>query len=263
VGYQINASGVGATGCTQQEAEAAVTDAMDAWGLASRDGGSTTCTDFHFDPAAAPTTTRTAIGRDGVNLIVFRSGRCLAGETPAANNCWDTVKNGIATIGLTTTTFDDRTGQILDSDIELFAWDGITGTPGTGGDGFDFTCGGTPVVDARTVVMHEAGHMLGLDHPCTHAPNPVLDPGYPGCTGAFTQIMAPQISTVSAGTLHIDDVDGICTIYPKAAATAICPPVEGPDSGGGGCSSAGGASVAGLLLAAFAGSRLGRRRRQR
>jgi hypothetical protein len=254
VTYRINASGVTQTGCqTAAAAEATVLPAMAKWAGAKRATDAAACTDFTFDPASPVSTTHKAVGNDGVNLIVFRKGRCQATEDPAVANCWSHPRTAAGdVIGLTTTTFDTKTGEILDADMELFASDGA--------DGFYFTCGGpgspactgTPylpgcnLTDVGAVVTHEAGHMLGLGHVCTQE----FGQWYTDCP-AETPVMSPSVGDVAQRELAPDDVAGVCTVYPKGAATVTCVP---PDDGGGGCSSAGGMGIAGLL-AVFAARR--------
>jgi MYXO-CTERM domain-containing protein len=106
-------------------------------------------------------------------------------------------------------------------------------------------------VDVAAVATHEGGHMLGLDHVCGSAP-------YDACPSPGA-IMSPQVgSAAQRAALTADDVNGICTIYPKNAATLTCAPPE--QHKGGGCSSAGGGGLAGLLAAAAIAALRQRRR---
>jgi uncharacterized protein (TIGR03382 family) len=238
--------------------EARVAAAFGTWGAAARSG--TTCTDFTFQNDGLLPTSHRAVGQDSVNAVLFRNGVCAAGENPNVTNCW---KHGPGTIGMTTTSFDSRTGQIFDADMELFAWNGFVGHYFTCGSAADPDCAftgqtGCNDVDLQAVATHEAGHMLGLAHPCTL--NRFLEPGYPECAPTEARVMGPAVGTIALRTLTGDDVEGICTVYPKAAATLTCAPAKGPESSGG-CASAGPTGIAGLLLAAIAAARLRRRRR--
>lgn len=56
-------------------------------------------------------------------------------------------------VGLTSLTYDTDTGQIMDADIEM------------NGDDYDFATDGSPdAYDAEQSLVHEVGHLLGLDH---------------------------------------------------------------------------------------------------
>jgi hypothetical protein len=71
-------------------------------------------------------------------------------------------------------------------------------------EGYKWSCSGSPgynEYDAETVVLHEIGHTLALDH-----------------TGYSAAVMYPYYSGVRR-SLHWDDEDGICGIYPAGALT--------------------------------------------
>jgi hypothetical protein len=160
-------------------------------------------------------------------------------------------------IGLTTTRFDTKTGELWDADVEL---NGATqslsiGDPITGDD-------------LLSVLTHEAGHFLGLSHTFDGEATmrAVYDPSHDG--DAFR-------------TLEDDDIQGICAIYPRErrAETASCenrhgfssqcgddqPPPEEPgcslNARAGAVGSRAGALPVSLLLALAACARLARRKR--
>jgi len=106
-------------------------------------------------------------------------------------------------LAVTCVTMNLDTGEILDADIEL-------NTPW-----FDFALPGeTEGEDLRTVLTHEAGHFLGLNH--SHIDGSVM----------FEEYDANQIFS----SLSDDDLAGICEIYPGADDDPKCDPPELPDN---------------------------------
>jgi hypothetical protein len=101
------------------------------------------------------------------------------------------------TLALTTVTYDPKTGEILDADMEI--------------NTFEHTLSTTPVVppnayDFLTVVTHEAGHFLGLAH------------------SADTEAtMYWQVSTTPKWYLTPDDIAGICTVYQPDGTRNVAP----------------------------------------
>lgn len=100
-------------------------------------------------------------------------------------------------VALTTVTFDPRSGEILDADIELDAADN------------HFTAGDSSVaIDLASALTHEAGHFLGLAH--SDRPEATMF--------ARTSSGSTQLRTLAA-----DDEAGICAAYPPGAAiTGAC-----------------------------------------
>jgi hypothetical protein len=106
------------------------------------------------------------------NLVLFRERRCSDvaprqdpcfsdGSCGNAYDCWQFSDGAI---GITTTSFDPRTGRILDSDIELNAPSYIFTTvdsPPCVRGAESLSCVAT---DIRNTMTHEIGHLLGLAH---------------------------------------------------------------------------------------------------
>ncbi len=194
------------------------------------------CSDLEFPYQGS--TDIDEVGIDFRNVIVWRDE---AGS-------WSHPRGVIA---LTTTTFCtkpdgnqcDVAGRILDADIEMNGVD------------YDFTHTSNPLrtrFDARNTLTHEIGHFIGLDH------TPVPE--------ATMYDEAPRGETAKA-SLHPDDIQGMCDIYPSEAEPGPCEPIPDPAdlTGGraddGGCEAAGGVGGPGAL-ALLAATALARRRRR-
>lgn len=116
------------------------------------------------------------------NLVVFRDEN------------WP-HPSGPHNIALTTVTYDVRSGEIFDADMELNA------------AGFGFTTGDADVqTDLLSVITHEAGHFLGLTH-----------------SSKTDATMWANYTTGNIGprTLAVDDIAGVCAVYPP-----VDPPVD-------------------------------------
>ncbi len=258
----------GSPGSDLSAVKRAVQGSFAEWAKATRAGESAPCTDLALEYAG--TTGAIQVGNDGHNVVVFRHASCEsipAGDGCHPNhtcanqyNCW--AQGPV--IALTTTTFDPKTGEIWDSDIELNAFDTTLG-----GSGTYFTCadpqgsifapsnacpeppyGATNCVymDVQNTVTHEVGHVLGLAH----------DPDSSTTMYASTPPYETPKRDLAEGDVH-----GICDIYPSGKEASTCGSVES-DGGSArpppkcGCT---GTGAAGWLLVALAHRGLWRRRR--
>lgn len=208
-------------------------------------------------------------GLDGTheNLVVFRRGFCSA--NPPAKACMDSGASGCGNaydcfedhtngdrfiVALTSALYDPDTGRIVNADIEVNGWNGLgAGTsvaPGASGpaNGWYFTCdkqAGWPqctsygdascfYIDLQNTLTHEAGHFLGLAHPCEVSQG--------NCTPEMaitTMYPATTPGDLEKRSLSQDDIDGVCAIYPSSG-------------GGCGCGSAGAPGAIAALLAILA-----------
>jgi hypothetical protein len=110
------------------------------------------------------------------NVIVFRDDVWPHGRTTN-------------TLALTTVTFNPKTGEIFDADMEINTFDQrVTLSDPVPHDGYDFA----------SIITHEAGHFLGLAH--SGDPVATMNASYtPGNT--------------AMRNLTADDVAGICSVY--------------------------------------------------
>lgn len=199
---------------------------------------------------------------DNRNIVLFRAARCVdvVSSTDTcwtddtcgnAHDCWDSDAH---TIALTLTTYDEKSGIIYDSDIQLnasgFVFTTVDSPPcSIGNSGSDNTCVST---DVQNTMTHEIGHLVGLDH--TRAIGSVMNPSAP--PGELSKRNIDQGSR-----------DFVCVTYPKGQASQSCiTPTVGTSGSMAtlgqqavGCSS----SAAGTWLPAMAGWALLAWRRRR
>jgi hypothetical protein len=100
-------------------------------------------------------------------------------------------------VGLTSTTYDERTGQIFDADIEINSTVELSTSNPVATDKYDLL----------SVLTHEVGHFLGLAH--SLEPGSTMQPIY-------------EVGTDDFRTLSDDDIQGICAIYPPERPTQHC-----------------------------------------
>jgi hypothetical protein len=118
------------------------------------------------------------------NLIVFR------------DDGWP-YDDPNSTLGLTTVTFNADTGEIFDADMEInSSGRNLSVTDRVPSNGFDLA----------SVVTHEAGHFLGLAH--------ATDP-------KSTMFASYKPGTVALRTLAVDDIAGLCAIYPDRSTRIV------------------------------------------
>jgi hypothetical protein len=167
------------------------------------------------------------------NIVVFRDDAWTATPDPH-------------TLALTTVTYNTNTGEIYDADIEVNSHIEFAGMHGISTQ--------TPVpadtFDLQSILTHEAGHFFGLAHsdqPCSAQGGdcPTMDAMYRTGSGDFR-------------TLEVDDIEGICAIYPpdRAASDNACVPRHGFSSECGGASKTGGCAISAGGASSRAGAAL-------
>ena len=200
---------------TAAEIAGAVAGAASAWSSSSN-----SCSYLDLE---ATTSSGPAPGakNDGLNAVIFRS------------TSWCGMTNGVCTVAydptaitLTTVT-SDRTGRILDADVEVnavdFQWADVVAHPAL-----------TDHQDLQNGLAHAFGHLLGLDFPCYQStsgqPRPVDNNGQPvvDCASASASVQAETMfpsyppGETQKRTLAPDDLAGVCGIYPLAANPRTC-----------------------------------------
>jgi hypothetical protein len=143
-------------------------------------------------------------GPRGDNPILFRSSVCGLPFGPdiieLTNSCWD------------------ANGAMINAPVFV-----NVAVPWNAYDGPIQFSGGQPVNDIRRVLVHEFGHVLGLDHPDLNGQRVVA-------------LMNSRESDLDR--LQADDIAGIRSIYPNAAVT----------TGGSGCQVGGSDTSTGWVL---------------
>lgn len=200
-------------------------------------------------------------GKDYTNVLKFRdSSWCRPATKDDAAKCYSTDSAGITTA----TYIDDggpRDGAIVDADIEI------------NGKNFAISVGGVTLgtgcmADLANTLTHELGHLHGLEHTCTvpgdpdrvdgnGAPVPACGDSNPPAITEATMFPYQGCGEDKKASLEPDDIDAICTIYPKSQDPGTCDPV----SNGSGCNSSPG-PLGPLALVGLVGL-LGRRKTRR
>jgi MYXO-CTERM domain-containing protein len=204
------------------------------------------------------------VGKDHVNVIKFRDESWCR---PAVDNdparCYDPSAAGITTATYVDDASSSRDGAIVDADVEINGHDFAIAV-----DGVSL---GTASCQAElgNTLTHELGHVHGLEHTCLASGDPMRLDGsgnkVPTCSSSLgdpaitepTMYNFQDCGETKKETLEADDINAICTIYPKAKDPKTCEPVG--SSTGCGCQSSGPAAPAVMVGVVL----LGLRRRRR
>jgi len=187
------------------------------------------------------------------NLTLYRTRLCTAvvpagdaclaaGNCDNKYDCWD---HGSAVVALTTSSYIEATGELVDADVELnaaTAFPTVVDSPPCSPGALSTSCVANDVQNAMT---HELGHFLGL----AHAPDP-----------SSTMYANEPLGETSKRVLDSGSKQFVCDVYPAGRASIDCSASSGGGGGSSsGCSSTGstGGIVPGLavLLAALAARR--------
>jgi len=189
VSFAVNDQGSPLLELEAREAAELASRAFARWSLAACDSGVPSIQAWDLGPMLCSRVEYFPNGPNA-NLIVFRE------------QSWE---HGFLTAALTTVTFLEGTGEIVDADLEVNVVDFAPSR--------EFL---------EYIFTHEAGHFYGLNH--SQVADSVMQPSY------IAALDAPAV-------LGADDVAGICSIYPPGAAQGqVCDPapVTGYDDDCGG-----------------------------
>jgi MYXO-CTERM domain-containing protein len=215
-----------------------------------------------------PIETGGPIGNDGVNRIVFRDEVwCRPATEDMPEMCLPGGAAGLTTVTYVDDTDSSRDGEIVDADVELNGEEFAISDDG-------FTLGAPSCLsDLANTLTHELGHVMGLDHTCLSPADPAKVDGNGDPVPLCTQTDDPAITLAtmynfqecgetSKASPEADDVDAICTIYPRNEDPGTCAPVGFVPGGCCSSGSGGGGAAAGPLALTAALLALARRRRR-
>ncbi len=241
IAYQISADGLpefldpaAGMGFTEETLRSTLSQAWSTW-TALECRGRRTGLEVRIDPGTNNTNALEYL-TDGPNVsaIVFMKR-------------WQELGYDSAAYARTTTWHNPRTGQIVDTDMELNQRNYLFYDCGVR------TCQNFDV-DLSNVLVHEAGHSFGLGH---------------SNVSASTMYFSAPPTETSKRSLEADDIEGFCASYGDADLPAECDfswvdnTDRGGGGGGGGCSITEAPARSSLLwIAALAALLVRRKRRQ-
>ncbi len=185
VGWSMQASP--SSKVDKDAAASIVASAFDVWSSASCAGGGKPSLTFANNGPVACTTVGFLPNGANQHVIAFR------------DDAWPHAGQSNATLALTTLTFNKRTGEIVDADMEVNTAEmtiSLAAQPPA--DAYDF----------QSIVTHEVGHFIGLAH------------AIEANATMFARYSAGQ---TSIRALSPDDVAAVCEVYRPSGERSVSP----------------------------------------
>jgi hypothetical protein len=176
VGLSVQLDGSKRRDIDHEDLAPLVRRAFSRWADASCGNGAPSIGFEEFEPVACATSEFNPKASN-VNVVFFQDDE------------WPYV-GAVDVYAITLVRFNPQTGAITDADIEINSADHRVKLD-VGDDG----------VDLESILTHEAGHFIGLDHTSTDHGDATMRAGWDG-TGTALR------------SLTDDDVDGVCAAYP-------------------------------------------------
>jgi hypothetical protein len=176
VGLSVQLNGSKRRGIDHEDLAPAVRRAFSRWADASCGNGAPSIGFEEFEPVPCATSEFNPKASN-VNVVFFQDDE------------WPYV-GAVDVYAITLVRFNPRTGAITDADIEINSADHRVKLD-VDDDG----------VDLESILTHEAGHFIGLDHTGADHGDATMRAGWDG-TGTALR------------SLTDDDVDGVCSAYP-------------------------------------------------
>lgn len=182
VSYSVHNGGSERRGISADTLENYVDSALERW-LQSDCGG------------APPNITLKNLGPISCDLAQYSSTEGNANLWVFQDDSWSHESAGVSdqyyssALAYTTLSYDPTTGQLYDADVELNSFEAAFTTSATNVD-----------IDLESVIVHEAGHFLGLDH--SNVSGATMSRNY-------------DAGSTWMRSLSSDDVLGLCAAYPE------------------------------------------------
>jgi predicted Zn-dependent protease len=178
VSFSVQQDGSAALDITADTLEQIVTESFDNWQNATCEAGGLPSIVIKRYPQVECAEARYNQGGPNQNVWLFR------------DDAWPHEGDGDRTIALTLVSFNPKSGEIYDVDVELNSYSRQFKLETTGaGD------------DLASVVQHESGHFLGLAH----------------SNDSESTMWSNYNGSVDMRTLEADDIAGLCSAYPEVA----------------------------------------------